>query len=707
MAEYRLNWFNNAVIINPNATAQRASYRPKTAGGPWITTGFDPSNNLPPYASTVKSPNLTDNIIYEFRVEAICTEGGPTPNNNGDIEGFKFSCIVPTLSQTDVTAQAVLSVTGTDITKARFTLRKDSDNSIVYGPTIVNRVGNFITASTSGLDELTDYYWQVELYATVSGSEIISSSANQLNALCGPYDFTTDETVDPPLLEWRAFETTCETEGLFGEVSEIDTLSSPWNVWYDDTTNRVWVADFDSQDGNVYWFNPDTATTAGDMNYSTTINDQLLYNNAIDTQYRRIYFVGRDSGGLMVYDIDTDSISIVAFGTDGSNFSRTALYVLGDRIYCNYSTTHLYVIDRATLTILNTVLVSGVANPTHFNNGPFVMVRAGSRIYVCSSNSSIGTVGVYSLDFSTSYGEITLPSAATWTGGTYWQYQYYDSVSDRIFIHDSGSNRSHVINPNTNTVVDTYHHQNRGGKSNSVMIWQTNPITGEFLASYAGMNSPTDGSAIYRTYVQDRTTFAYTQMFEGARYNNPTWITGTDRIVATEYGLPSWAGTPGWDTDGIIRILSISAGVSNTGRKITTMLQEVDANDGDAPTGNYKPNTPGDPDYIDPVIDLTACAAETSLDCPISMISTFSGGTLNYEFTLPSSVVNNPAVDNIQVYAYDTDATATEGSPVLIDPVDSNYYAGSITGLTETNYVIRVVYRNSSDVTQATCTETP
>lgn len=44
----------------------------------------------------------------------------------------------------------------------------------------------------------------------------------------------------------------------------------------------------------------------------------------------------------------------------------------------------------------------------------------------------------------------------------------------------------------------------------------------------------------------------------------------------------------------------------NTGRKIYNTLVEIDANTGVA-TGNTKPNTVGDPDYVPPVVDTTTC----------------------------------------------------------------------------------------------------
>ncbi len=102
-------------------------------------------------------------------------------------------CIAPTITKTDVIASAVVNVANTDITKARFTLRKNSDNSIVGGPTVVNRIGTTVSSGDfTGLVTSTGYYFQIELYANNQGAEVISSQTGYLESVCGPYPFTTN-----------------------------------------------------------------------------------------------------------------------------------------------------------------------------------------------------------------------------------------------------------------------------------------------------------------------------------------------------------------------------------------------------------------------------------------------------------------------------------------------------------------------------------
>jgi hypothetical protein len=190
MAQFVLTWDNTAVLANSNATAQRALYRVKSVGGAFSSTGFTPTNDLAKSATTSTSPVLSSNIVYEFKVQAICTENGPTDNDNGIVEKISFQCIVPDTEVTATTSNISIDVTGLDITKAKFTLKKSSDNSVVYTGTI-NRVGDSVSTTATGLTGSTNYYWQVELYATVNSIDVVSSGGSFLGAACGPYPITT------------------------------------------------------------------------------------------------------------------------------------------------------------------------------------------------------------------------------------------------------------------------------------------------------------------------------------------------------------------------------------------------------------------------------------------------------------------------------------------------------------------------------------
>lgn len=698
MAQFKLDWFATAVMINANSTGQRALHRQKSIGGAFSSTGYTPSNDLTITQQTVNSPVLANNVIWEFKVQALCAVGGPTDNTNGLVEGLKFACIVPIITFGAEESTVTINKTGLDITKAEFVVKLQSNDAIVFGPVVTVPVGNSISTTATGLTANTDYYWEYKLYSVVNGIEIVSTASGQLNASCGPYDFTTDQ--NEPDLIWIAGAKSCEKSGGFGTIKTITGLYSPTKVWYDPITTNTYVADHDSLDGNVYWFNQATATTAGDMTFSTQVDDRYMYSAYIDSQYRRIYFTGMNTGGLLVYDIDTDTTSVVAYGVNAA-FSRITLKVFGTTILCNDQATNLILINRNPLSLASTIPFASIPNPTRFNEA--VGYESNGTVYYVHGGSSgnFPSIGVYNSTFTTNITDINLPGAAIFEGGKYWQSAYYDAVSTNLYVSDYGSNTRYTINTGTNTVTHQETFLNREGKSYTTANWTTHPITGELFCLVSYTNSSSDGAQIKRTYKQNRTTQAFEEMYDGEFFDGLVPVTGTDRVIGCNAGGVYWSGvtTP----DGSITVLSSSTGSDNTGTQIVNTLVEVDAANGNTPTGNTKPNTFGDPDYIAPVTNTTDCPIVTSLTCPDDVVTTFTAGTLQYEFTILASVKNNPAVNKIRVTAYDTDANAIEGTPTVFNSPLVDYYSGSFTGLVATNYSIRVEYLNSSDVVQATC----
>jgi hypothetical protein len=199
MPQFNLAWFAAPVMVNPNAISQRALYRRKSVGGAFISTGFTPANDLTIVTQAVTSPDLLANVIWEFKVQAICTTGGPVDNNNGLVEGLKFACLTPVTSSTTSTATIQINISNTDITKATFTLHKSSDDSVIFGPTTVNPSGSIIQNVAIGLDDDTEYYWSYHLHALVNGVEINSLAVNQLNSSCESDPFSTLPDVCLPI----------------------------------------------------------------------------------------------------------------------------------------------------------------------------------------------------------------------------------------------------------------------------------------------------------------------------------------------------------------------------------------------------------------------------------------------------------------------------------------------------------------------------
>lgn len=192
MAKFKLTWSNAEALASPSTIGQRALYKRKTDSGQFNSAGFVPANDLPKTATTATTPTLSDNVVYEFKVKTICTFG-EVDNFDGVKESIIFSCITPTVNFTNQNSTASLDLTGSDITKVRFILKKQSDNSVVFGPQVVTRTGNTASASSGNvLIGSTDYYWQTELYANVNGVEVISS-------VCQAPPFTTQPDICEPV----------------------------------------------------------------------------------------------------------------------------------------------------------------------------------------------------------------------------------------------------------------------------------------------------------------------------------------------------------------------------------------------------------------------------------------------------------------------------------------------------------------------------
>lgn len=189
MSQFTLIW---TVVTNVNTIGQRASYRYRLTGGAFDSAGFTPNNDLSPSTTTVDSPVLGENKVIQFKISTLCTSGGPTDNDNGLQEVIEFAEIVPTIGKTENSSNISINISGTDITKARFTLRKSSDNTSVGTANVVNKSGNTISDSRIGLTSSTNYYWQIELYATVKTTEVKSSDIDYVGVPFSPYPFTTD-----------------------------------------------------------------------------------------------------------------------------------------------------------------------------------------------------------------------------------------------------------------------------------------------------------------------------------------------------------------------------------------------------------------------------------------------------------------------------------------------------------------------------------
>jgi hypothetical protein len=184
MASLNLSWDNSTISGNPNAINQRISWRRTSTGGAFLTTGITPANDLNTSVNSAVHTTAAFNRVYQYKVQAICTIGGPVDNLNGLKEGIVFNCISPTFI-TDLTeATATINTFGTDLTKARFTLKLTSSGATIATAT-ENVSGSTISHQFTGLTAYTSYYVLIELYATVDGADALSSNVAYGSITCG------------------------------------------------------------------------------------------------------------------------------------------------------------------------------------------------------------------------------------------------------------------------------------------------------------------------------------------------------------------------------------------------------------------------------------------------------------------------------------------------------------------------------------------
>lgn len=149
--------------------------------------------------------------------------------------------------------------------------------------------------------------------------------------------------------------------------------------------------------------------------------------------------------------------------------------------------------------------------------------------------------------------------------------------------------------------------------------------------------------------------------------------------------------------------------MANTGNLIILTLQQV-ASPCPAPwTGcdcapgcPTKPNVPTDPNYEPTVQNLDLCPITYTTTCP-SVVATGENDSIEFEFALLTSVVNNPALAKVKIKAMIT--TVEHGSVTFVLPGTSgNYFSGIITGLADaTAYTIEIDYLDDADAVVANC----
>lgn len=507
---------------------------------------------------------------------------------------------------------------------------------------------------------------------------------------------------------WVSGDTICETENPFEVLKTITGFSSPSNAWYDDINKLVYVTDLDDVAGNVFWFDPLTATTYSHAIHSTAVTFTDVYTTYIDTDYRRMYFAGKDTGGLIVYDIDTDTKTTSPYGTNGA-YRRIGLSVGDNYIYANGGTTpnSVEIMVRTGTTVVSgtTKLYSDIPGGYFGVQLPLIFeIPSGSTKNIWTvggggASSTIGDIGIFDLTLTTNISSIVLSGVTTWDGGRYWQSGFYDKEYDKFYVSDYGSNQVFVIDTVSNIVIYNRKITNLETKTNSETYWVLDPTNGRLYEVHNLRNSSIDSTVIAHTYEINRTTYDYLTLYKNIGVTNLTPVSGTNYRIGVSPYIPHWAGGM-WNTDGTVTYFSNSINGSNNGLvDVLTLIEENSFTH--IPTGNVKPNSPLDPDYIAPFIDYVTCPLTYTTTCP-DITQTDTGTKLIYEFSIINTVLENPEINKIRVKANDSSLGVVGTNDYT--GYTSNFFNGSFSGLTTGNtHTISVEYLDISNNLLATC----
>lgn len=319
LGHLQLNWVSGGSL---NSTGQIAKKRIKGASV-WDTTGFSPINTLSSTATTTMA-NVDLNNVYEFQIDNQCVIGGIGSSNI--YEGIVFNCTTSN-AETDIDMSTINVNTGfslpLSITKIRFTLKKTSDNSVVYGPAIVNVIAGGASTTATGLLSATDYYWTYDLYAVVNGVEV-NSSQSPYNQTCTLNITTSDVPLCPQVTDLVASNFISYVSLTTPEI-RLDWTTNMTNVVNQIVKKRVkGISTWDTTG-----FTPGNPLGAATVQASTVIDDNVVYEFQVDTVCQSGTVNGNIVEGIIFAcssnntSTDTNSSSITVNNTSNLPLSIT------------------------------------------------------------------------------------------------------------------------------------------------------------------------------------------------------------------------------------------------------------------------------------------------------------------------------------------------------------------------------------------------
>jgi len=525
---------------------------------------------------------------------------------------------------------------------------------------------------------------------------------------------------------WRPYDTSCERETTFTVRKVISGSSSPSAVFYDTgfTPNRVWVADLDDYiRGNIYWFDPITATTEADMHYIPGLSADSLYNRYDDDVYRRLYFVGTNTvagttpiTGLVVYDIGLNKLYQIPYGSS-SPYYRIPLFV---------NDTNIYVVDKSTspvtikslnrLTLTSASTFTTIVSDNGFNE-QVQFTQVGDKIWTLMyGDTNHARINIFDNNFnhlniningttSSNY----LVSSVPFGSGVLRTGMFYDKDYDTIYVSDIGTNTKIII-----TGASTMHYTGGtatthvmtnyiiSGKPNIQMSWSIDPVSNRLYENHIYLNSVSDTSEIYAAYEVDRVTNQFKKMFNFEINNVKPVNDGlSDSLMTSNPNVVWWNNhtTNAWNNDGTITFYnnSISGGTTGLVDILTTEKYDTYTNKSYIPS-TILPNISGNTNYVTtPVFTLTGdCAVHYTYECPLVKWTT--GYVPTFELFLDASVALNPNLSKILVSGYYTGSPVSNRVILSGTSGFSQYYMSTLTGASINIDSIHVTYYSGGPV---------
>ena len=328
-------------------------------------------------------------------------------------------------------------------------------------------------------------------------------------------------------------------------------LSSPAELFYNTPSNQVYVGDHDQILGNFYRVH----LTDGTKTYFGAPGVEM-YSIVKDREYNKIYGTSA-TGGLHVFDIATGTVTLIPFGS-ATPYSRVGLWIVGAYVIARDLNTNSFTLfDRSNQ---NLVAVRSIAFEVPMSavylNEDFQLLDVNGRCWVIPRRRANPTIAVYNNDLSVLITTLTVPGALTvgdYGGDHYHMVGYHDIPNGKVYIYDTGSLQTFVVDVLAVTVSSTLQWYATDLVPYVRARFVKDPINGNIYMCYLGVGADGLTPIENRIYTVDAVTSQFVRF-----YKNKTIEGDLERIGLTENmwtaftGNRKWEAGP-WDTDGYIK----------------------------------------------------------------------------------------------------------------------------------------------------------